>query len=152
MQTTEKILLNQYGMLVTDRQLVIGGVSRPMGQISAVHVESSSAYRGKSIPFFIALMFVLWAVVELVNGPPDYYWAGFAGLLAILSFGVVRLVGGFQVHTVFLTTPGGELAAYQSRDGKAVSALVTALRLALAEHQTQRAATAWLPHQHPVHG
>lgn len=152
MQTTEKILLNQYDMLVTDRQLVIGGVSRPMAQISAVHVESSSAYRGKSVPFFMGLVFALWAVVEVVNAPPDYYWATFAGVLAVLSFGVVRLVGGFQVHTVFLATPGGELAAYQSRDGKAVSALLAALRVALAERSTSHAAATWLPHQHPVHG
>jgi len=145
MPTPETVYLNQYDMLVTRLEIVLGGVSMPLAPVHDVRVDSTSAYRGKSIPFVMGLGFVLWALVEVLNAPASYGWAGVAALLALLSFSAVRLVGDFQVHTVYLLTAKGETAVLQSRDGEAVSALVTAIRKAVATHQRDGAPQGWMP-------
>ncbi|QHI97758.1 hypothetical protein GT347_06995 [Xylophilus rhododendri] len=141
MSPQETVLFEQGDVLVTERRVVIDGIAHPLSLAQEVRVQSESSYVGKSVPFAFAVLFVLWAIGELINSPADVGMAAFAGVLALLSAAVVRLVGSFQSHTIVLTTLSGEQEILRSRDGRLVSAVVKATRLAIVRRRLPATAT-----------
>lgn len=125
-------------------KLLVLGKAYPIAQIEGVSVTSESTYRSRALPFGLAIAFSLWTVSEVINAPDDYYTALFAAFLALTCFAAVRLMGGFQIHTVFLKLPQGNVAVMRSRDGKAASEVVSAVRKAVAEQQAGSSAS-WTP-------
>jgi len=136
MSHEESVFLNDHDVRVTSQELLVEGRVHPLADVSAVRVVSEASYRSKSIPFALAVGCVLWASAEVLNAPADYATAGFAGVLALLSILAVRLLGARQMHVVLLATASGEHVAMRSRDGVAVSALVKAVRQAIASRQS----------------
>lgn len=125
-------------------KLLVLGKAYPLAQIEGVSVTSESTYRSRALPFGLAVAFSLWTVSEVINAPDDYYTALFAGFLALVCFATVRLMGGLQVHTVVLNMAQGSAAVMRSRDGKAVSAVVSGVRNAIADHKMLASST-WAP-------
>jgi len=142
MNTAEKTFLETEACRVTSDEVVVEGHRYPMHKVSDARMVLQSSYQGKAIPFVAAVVFVVWTLSELVNGPDDYSYALIAAFLAVLSMFVVRLVGRFQRHTAWLTLPEGPVAVFHSHDSAAVADLVKAVKQA-RDFRRPQFAEAW---------
>ena len=142
MSQPEKTYLLTDECKVTDRQVTVGKRSFEISQIRAIRSISEPSYRSRAVPAFLAVVFVVLALSELVNDPDDYTLTVIAAVFAIASMLVLRLMSTLKTHTVWLTTTSGEVVIYRSIISSAASSLVEATQHALSRTEP-RAASAW---------
>ncbi|MCZ2496609.1 hypothetical protein GN316_07555 [Xylophilus sp. Kf1] len=134
MNEPEKIFIHTDDYQVTSEEVSIEGRKIAVRKIMEARVGIDSSYRFKTVPFVLAMGFVIWTLSELVNGTADYTYAAIAAILAILSMAAVRLIGRLQKHTAVLTLSDGSSVDYRSHEKAAVIALVRAINQARDSH------------------
>jgi hypothetical protein len=141
MSQPEKTYLLTDECKVTDRQVTVGKRSFEISQIKGIRSIAEPSYRSRAIPFFLALVFVVLTLSELVNDPDDYTLAVIAGVFAIASMLVLRLMGTLKTHTVWLSTTTGEVMIYRSILSSAAASLVEATQQAMSRSESPVAST-----------
>lgn len=131
----EKVYWETDGIRVTSQQLTVGVDAYNLGIVSEVRIAAPPASSRQTIPFTLAVLFVVWAIAEVVNAPADWAMAAVASALAIICASVVRMLGAVRSQTVVLGSPRGDLAVFESRDDQVVQSLAAALRMALADRR-----------------
>lgn len=142
MSQPEKTYLLTDECRVTDREVTVGKRSFEISQIKGIRSISEPSYRSRAIPSFLALVFVVLTLSELVNDPDDYTLAVIAGAFAVASMLVLKLMGTLKTHTVWLATTSGETVIYRSVISSAAAGLVEATQQALARREPH-AANGW---------
>lgn len=137
MNNSAKTFLQTEACRVTSDEVVVESHRFPMQKVSDARMVLESSYQSKTVPFVLAVVFVVWMLSELVNGPDDYTYAVIAGVLAVLSMVAVRLAGLFQKHAAWLTMPEGSMVVFRSHDRTAVADLVKAVNLARVYRRPQ---------------
>ncbi|WPB54973.1 DUF6232 family protein [Xylophilus sp. GOD-11R] len=138
----EKVYWESDGMRVTAQQLTVGSDAYNLAIVTDVRIAAPPASSRQTIPFTLAVLFVVWAIAEVVNAPADWAMAAVASALAIVCASVVRMLGSMRSQTVVLGSPRGDLAVFESRDDSLVQSLTAALRVALADRRAT-AQSAW---------
>ena len=130
MDGEDHVFLDEGGILVTKTRFVSGAQTFALASISSVRgVEIPPSRSG---PIFVVCLGILMAALGIGYGS--------GGLLCILlciisvaciAVGVAMLCLQKTVFSVMLTTSGGEVAAYTSRDKEFIARVINALTEAI---------------------